>query len=111
MPDEYLSKIEDGTRRVRRQSADDGGADGIPTNETVGDPDEGSPEAASEAGAAAGALAGTAVAGPVGMAVGAAVGAAAGAATEADERTPTPDEQRKAAQYDDWRQHHDDAQD
>jgi hypothetical protein len=112
MPEEYLTDIEASTRRLRDRSDSDRGTDPIPTDETVGDPDEGSPEAAGQAGAAAGAIAGTAVAGPIGMAVGAGVGAAAGAATEADGDTAaTPDERRKHAQYDDWRQHDDDTED
>jgi hypothetical protein len=107
MPEENLTTIDEGIRQVQRHRAGDRTATRVPTNETVGDPDEGSPAAAGQTGAAAGALAGTAVAGPVGMVAGAAVGAAAGAAAEGHEDQPmTADHDRKEEQYEDWR--HDD---
>jgi uncharacterized protein YcfJ len=95
MPDEYLTTIEEGRRRVQRRRS----ADRVPTTEATGDPDEGSPEAAGQAGAATGALIGTVVAGPIGMAAGAAVGGAAGAAGAGDaDRARTRDEEHKDAQ-------------
>ena len=104
MPEENLTTIEEGIRHVQRRQAGDRSATRAPTDEAIGDPDQGSPEAAEEAGAAAGAVAGTAIAGPLGMVAGAAIGAAAGAAAEDDDRPPTHDAERKADEYDEWRQ-------
>lgn len=105
MPEENLTTIEEGIRHVHRHEAGDRSATRVPTDEAVGDPDEGSPGAAEEAGAAAGVVAGTAIAGPLGMVAGAALGAAAGAAAEGDDdRPPTGDAERKAEEYDEWRQ-------
>jgi hypothetical protein len=107
MPEEYLTTIEEGIRHVQRRHAGDRSGTRIPTDEAVGDPDEGSPKAAAQAGAAAGAVAGSAIAGPIGMVAGAAVGAAAGTAAEGDDDPPaTHDAERKAEEYEQWR--HDD---
>jgi hypothetical protein len=67
MPEEYLARIDAATRRIQRHAVGYRGTDRIPTGETVGAPDEGSPDPGAEA------------------------------------TTATPDEQRKAAQYDEWR--------
>jgi hypothetical protein len=104
MPEENLTTIEDGKRYVERHRSGDRTPTRAPTDEAVGDPDKGSPEAAEQSGAAAGAVAGTAVAGPVGMVAGAAIGAVAGAAAEGDDDRPaTDDAGRKAEEYDEWR--------
>ena len=104
MPEENLTTIEEGIRHVQRHKAGDRTPTRVPTSESVGDPDAGSPQAASQTGAAAGALAGTAIAGPVGMVAGAAVGAAVGVAAEGDEDRPsTDDDERKEQRYEDWR--------
>lgn len=108
MPEENLTTIEEGIRHVQRHKAGDRTPTRVPTSESVGDPDAGSPEAAAQTGAAAGGLAGAAIAGPVGMVAGAAVGAAAGAAAEGDEDRPaTHDDERKEQQYEDWRRNDD----
>ena len=107
MPEENLTTIEEGIRHVQRRHAGDRSGTRIPTDEALGDPDEGSPEAAGQAGAAAGVVAGSAIAGPIGMVAGAAIGAAAGAAAEGDDDRPaTDDAERKAEEYEEWR--HDD---
>jgi hypothetical protein len=108
MPEENLTTIDEGIRHVQRRQAGDRSGTRAPTDEAIGDSDQGSPEAAEEAGAAAGVVAGTAIAGPIGMIAGAAIGAAAGAAGEGDhDRLPTHDAERKAEDYDEWR-HSDD---
>jgi hypothetical protein len=107
MPEENLTTTDSAVRRVDRRSAGDRTPDRVPTTETVGDPDEGSPEAAGEAGAATGAIVGTVLGGPLGMAAGAGIGAAAGLASEADaDDAPTRDAQRKAEQIEEWRRDH-----
>jgi hypothetical protein len=104
MPEENLTTIDEGIRRVQRQRSGDRTPDRVPTDEAVGDPDEGSPAAAGQSGAAAGALAGTAIAGPFGMVAGAVVGAAAGVVAEGDaDETRTHDARRKEAEYEAWR--------
>ena len=106
MPEENLTTMEEGIRHVQRHSAGDRSATRVPTNETVGDPDEGSPEAAGQTGAAARARR-CCHRRSFGMVAGAAVGAAAGTAAEGDEDRPaTRDDQRKERQYEEWR--HDD---
>ena len=111
MPEENLTTIDEAVRRVRRHASGDRTSDRIPTSETVGDPDEGSPEASAQSGAATGAILGTVVAGPIGLAAGAGIGAAAGAAAEGDaDRPRTRDDRRKAEQLEEWRTDEDDAE-
>ncbi len=78
MSRENLTTTDEGIRRVQRRR----GKDEWPTTETVGDPDEASPEGTGQASAAAGALLGAAVAGPLGMVAGAAIGGAGGTLAE-----------------------------
>ena len=78
MSRENLTSTDEAVRRVQRRRSDDE----APTTETLGDPDDASPEAAGQASAAAGALIGAAVAGPIGMAAGAAIAGAGGALAE-----------------------------
>src|SRR5690242_14582126 len=73
MPEEHLTTIDEGIRHVQRRQAGDRSGTRAPTDEAIGDSDQGSPEAAEEAGAAAGVVAGTAIAGPIGMIAGAAI--------------------------------------
>jgi hypothetical protein len=103
MPNEYLTTIDEGRRRVQRGKAERTG-DRIPTDESVGDPDEGTPEAAGQAGAATGAILGTTIAGPIGMVAGAGLGAAAEAAVEGEADGPAIDDDRKADQLEEWDQ-------
>lgn len=85
MPREYLTSLDS----VRDPGGHDPVKDRVQSTEEVGDPDDGSAEAAAEKGAAGGALLGVAVAGPLGAVVGGAVGAAAGGAKgSTDEEQP-----------------------
>jgi hypothetical protein len=110
MPEENLTTIDEAIRAVQRHTAGDRTSDRVPTSESVGDPDAGSREASAESGAAAGAILGTAIAGPLGLAAGAGIGAAAGGVAEGEEEVPrTRDAERKAEQYEEWRENDDDA--